>query len=204
MLKPSRAPGGLSRIACAPVAASDEELVRRTRRGELTAFEELIDRHRDAVYRIAARIVGPFEAEDVAQDAFLRAFNRLDRFRGDASLRTWLLRITHNAALNTLERRARSIPVAEPPEPPPGPSERTPAERLELDERRRRLLAKVGELRADYRSVLVLRDFEDLSYEEIAEVLEAPLGTVKTHLHRARHELVATLRANTYDWGLPE
>lgn len=182
---------------------SDEALVGRTRRGELDAFEELIERHRHVVFRIAARVVGPAEAEDVSQDAFLRAFNTLGRFRGDASFRTWLLRITHNTALNALARR-RSIPVADPPEPTERAAQRTPAERLEEDERRRRLMTKVAQLRPGYRAALVLRDFEDLSYDEIAAVLDTPLGTVKTNLHRARRELIELLRTNTYDWELPD
>jgi RNA polymerase sigma factor (sigma-70 family) len=87
-----------------PQERDDAELVRRTTRGELSAFEQLVDRHKPVVVRVAARIVGSEEAEDVSQDAFLRAFHRLDRFRGDAPFRSWLLRITHNAALDHLGR----------------------------------------------------------------------------------------------------
>src|SRR5579859_7666424 len=89
---------------------SDEGLIERTLRGELTAFEVLVHRHRNVVYRTAARIVGPGEAEDVTQDAFLRAYHRLDQYRGRAAFRTWLLQITQNAALNTLGR-ARRRPI---------------------------------------------------------------------------------------------
>ena len=78
--------------------------------GELAAFETLVERHRDVVFRVAARIVGRAEAEDVSQDAFLRAFHRLSAFRGDASFRVWLLRITRNAALDERARR-RAEPV---------------------------------------------------------------------------------------------
>src|SRR3954447_3397268 len=88
----------------------DTELVRRTTLGELAAFEELVDRHRPVVVRVAAGIVGADDAEDVSQDAFLRAFHRLERFRGDAPFRSWLLRITHNAAIDHLARR-RPEPV---------------------------------------------------------------------------------------------
>ena len=82
----------------------DREWVDRTVAGDLTAFETLVERHRDVVYRVAARTVGPAEAEDGSQDAFLRAFHRLRGFRGDAPFRAWLLRIT-NAALNQAARR---------------------------------------------------------------------------------------------------
>lgn len=80
-------------------ADPDEELVARARSGSLEAFGSLVERHRDVVYRVAARIVGAHNAADVSQDAFLRAFNRLYRFRGEGPFRAWLLQITHNAAL---------------------------------------------------------------------------------------------------------
>lgn len=185
---------------------SDEALVERTRAGDLSAFEALVERHRPVVFRVAARIVGDDEADDVAQDAFLRAFHRLSQFRGDAPFRSWLLRIAHNAALNTLERR-RSVPLDEPEEdrpPEPGTDRpRTPADELELTERRQRLQVKLQLMQPTHRAVLVLRDLEGLSYEEIASVTESPLGSVKGRLHRARKELIDILRANTYDWDLP-
>jgi RNA polymerase sigma-70 factor, ECF subfamily len=92
-------------LSSAAEAIDDAELVRRTTRGELSAFEQLVDRHRPVVMRVAARIAGSDEAEDVSQDAFLRAFHRLEHFRGDAPFRSWLLRIAHNAALDHIARR---------------------------------------------------------------------------------------------------
>jgi len=184
---------------------SDEGLVERTLHGELSAFEELARRHRDVVFRTAARIVGPTEAEDVTQDAFLRAFHRLDQYRGTAAFRTWLLQIAQNAALNTLAR-VRRRPVEPAPESDDVPDRdpvRHPATRLELRERQKRLELKLVSLRPEYRSLLVLRDLEGLSYGEIAEVLDMPLGSVKGRLHRARSELIELLRNNTYDWELP-
>lgn len=190
-------------LPSAPDAADDAILVRRTTRGDLSAFEQLVDRHRPVVIRVAARIVGPEEAEDVSQDAFLRAFHRLDRFRGDAPFRSWLLRITHNAALDHLGRR-RPEPVdpdtLDASEPA---TARPPAERLEVRERIERLERKLRGLTPQHRVVLVLRDGEGLSYEEIADMTETPIGSVKGRLHRARREFVEMLRANTYDWELP-
>jgi RNA polymerase sigma-70 factor (ECF subfamily) len=181
----------------------DAELVRRTTRGELTAFEELVDRHRDVVVRVAARIVGSTDAEDVSQDTFLRAFHRLEDYRGDAPFRSWLLRIAHNAALDHLGRRR-----PEPVDPSTfdaseQSSSRPPAERLELRERIERLERKLNGLSHPHRVVLVLRDAEGLSYDEIADITDMPLGTVKGRLHRARREFVEMLRANSYDWELP-
>ena len=171
----------------------DAELVRRTTRGELSAFEQLVDRHRPVVVRVAARIVGSADAEDVSQDAFLRAFHRVDRFRGDAPFRTWLLRIAHNAALDHLRRRR-----AEPVDPETldtseeSPS-RPPAEQLEMRERTERLERKLHGLSPQHRVVLVLRDAEGLSYEEIADITDSPLGSVKGRLHRARRKLRETV-----------
>ena len=192
----------------ASVSVPDEVLVERTRSGDLGSFETLVERHRDVVYRVAARIVGAADAEDVAQDAFLRAFHRLSLFRGESSFRAWLLRITHNAALNALTRR-RVPPAAEQETESGEPmaleaAERTPVEELEVTERRARLAAKLREIQPPHRSVLVLRDIEGLSYEEIAQVMDTPIGTVKGRLHRARRELIEILRRNTYEWELPE
>ena len=185
-------------------ALDDAGLVQRARGGELSAFERLVDRHRPVVIRVAARIVGSGEAEDVSQDAFLRAFHRLDHFRGDAPFRSWLLRITHNAALDHVRRR-RAEPVDPEALDTGEPSRaRPPADRLEVRERIERLERKLRGLNPQHRVVLVLRDAEGLSYEEIADITDTPLGSVKARLHRARGEFVEMLRANTYDWELPQ
>ncbi len=183
-------------------------LVARTLAGELSAFEALVERYRDLVYRVAATIVGREEAEDVTQDALLRAFHRLHGFRGEASFRTWLLRIVHNTALNALARK-HPEPLGDTlPDDLTDPAwtvrERSPADQLEVGELRERLALKLSSLRPAHRAVLVLRDLEGLSYEEIAQVTDAPLGSVKGRLYRARQELVEVLRHNTYDWELPE
>jgi RNA polymerase sigma-70 factor (ECF subfamily) len=155
--------------------------------------------------RVAARIVGREEAEDVSQDAFLRAFHRLPRFRADASFRAWLLQIAHNAALDHLNRRRpEPVETVEEHEDPERAVTRLPAERLESRERLARLERKLRGLSPEARVALVLRDVEGLSYEEIAEITQAPLGTVKVRLFRARRDLIQMLRTNTYDWELPE
>lgn len=183
-------------------APSDERLVQLTLAGDLSAFESLVQRHSAIVRRVSSRIVGAGEADDVAQDTFLRAFHRLGQFRGESPFLPWLLRVTNTVALNTLARR-RPGPAPEAVDEE-GRSPRTPAEALEEREQRERLLAKLSQIRPTHRVVLVLRDLEGLSYEEIAEVTEAPIGSVKGRLHRARRELIEILRRNTYDWGLPD
>ena len=187
-------------------AENDDALVEQTLGGDLGAFEKLVERHRDVVFRVAARIVGPDEAADVSQDAFLRAFHRLSDFKGDARFLVWLLQITHNTAINAATRR-RPQPVDSEIQmagyTDAADSERRPVETLERREREQRMQLKLGSLRPSYRSLVVLRDIEGLPYEEIAELLDMPVGSVKGRLHRARGELIELLRNNTYDWDLP-
>ena len=190
-------------LATDPTRSRDAHLVRLTTAGDLGAFEQLVELHRDVVVRVAARIVGSQDAEDVSQDAFLRAFHRLEHFRGEAPFQSWLLRIAHNAALDHLGRR-RAEPVdPEALDDSEETSQRLPAERLEVRERIERLERKLRGLSPQHRVVLVLRDAEGLSYEEIAEITSTPLGSVKGRLFRARREFIDMLRANTYDWELP-
>ena len=186
-----------------PVTADpDQPLVERSRRGDMQAFEELVQRHRSVVLRIAARVVGEHEADDVAQDAFLRAFHRLDRFRGEAPFRSWLLTIASNTAVSAARRREAQRESAD-DQTPDVVTHRTPADELETQERIRRLDVKLKGLSPEHRTVLVLRDVEGLTYDEIALVTGMPLGSVKARLHRARNDLIELLRTNTYDWELP-
>jgi RNA polymerase sigma-70 factor (ECF subfamily) len=183
----------------------DEILIERTLDGDLSAFEAIVERHRGIVFRVAARIVGPDDAEDVSQDTFLRAFHRLDQFQGTAAFRTWLLQIAQNTALNAVawSRRRPTERAEEWAETPDRDPVRQPVTQLERRERQQRLELKLHALRPEYRSLVVLRDLEGLSYSEIAGVLEMPLGSVKGRLHRARDELIELLRNNTYNWELP-
>ena len=189
-------------------AADDRELVRRCVAGDTSAFGTLVMRYQDVVLRVAARIVGEDESVDVAQDAFLRAFHRLGGFRGEAPFPSWLLQIARNSALDALAARQRR-PLAS--DDLDGRHDRdgstmrrlSPVEALDERERRERLRTKLRLLPDAHRAVLVLRELEDLSYDEIAVATQAPLGSVKGRLHRARNELAELLRRNTYDWGLP-
>jgi RNA polymerase sigma-70 factor, ECF subfamily len=182
---------------------SDQTLVRRAVAGDASAFEALVQRYRAQVLRVASRIVGPSDAEDVTQDVFVRAFHRLDQFRGESPFRSWLLRIAHNVALNTLAQRRPHEPEDAIVEQDQANRARTPAEELEVDERRQRLALKVRQVQPQHRAVLVLRDVEGLSYDEISRITDQPLGSVKGRLFRARRELIEILRRNTYDWELP-
>jgi RNA polymerase sigma-70 factor (ECF subfamily) len=172
--------------------------------GDLRAFELLVERYRDVVHRVASRVIGEDEADDVTQDTFLRAYHRLGRYRRDGAFRAWLLQIAHNAAVSASERRqVGAVPLTEIEDEGPPAAAGTPADHVESRERRRRLDVKVKGLSPQHRTVLVLRDIEGLSYDEISRVTDAPIGSVKARLHRARGELIELLRHNTYDWELP-
>ncbi|MGI9602767.1 MAG: RNA polymerase sigma factor [Acidimicrobiales bacterium] len=158
------------------------------------ALAELTRRHADAVYRVALSVNRDHGlAEAVAQDALLKAWQALPTFRGQAPLKNWLLRITHNTAISALRRR-RDVHVdpAEMPEAPKAGQasvEQRVESRVSIDAFEEAL----GQLDELSRSVVVLREVEGMSYDEIAEVLEVPLPTVKTRLLRARRLLTTAL-----------
>jgi RNA polymerase sigma-70 factor, ECF subfamily len=185
----------------------DQPLVRAALGGDLRAFEQLVERHRDVVFRVVARLVADDgEAEDLTQDTFLRAFHRLERYRGVAPFRSWLLRIAHNTAVTYVTQSGRfaTHPLDAAGDEVAGAVEAgSPADHLERRERRQRLDKKLKGLGRTHRTVLVLRDIEGLSYEEIARITASPVGSVKGRLHRARSEFIDVLRHNTYDWELP-
>ena len=174
------------------VEAGDAPLfLDRLRAGETSAFEELVATYQHRVFGVAFRMLGnAAEAQEVAQEAFLRAHRGLGQFRGDAKLSTWLYAITSRLCLNRLatgERRlARQgeealLRLSDGARPPDAALEQT-----ELEAALHRAIAELPEER---RIVVVLRDLEGLSYEEIAQALELELGTVRSRLHRARADL---------------
>ncbi|MGH7415601.1 MAG: sigma-70 family RNA polymerase sigma factor [Candidatus Rokuibacteriota bacterium] len=163
----------------------------RLRAGDATAFEELVMAYQHRVFGVALRMLGNSgEAQEVAQEAFLRAHRALGEFRGDAKLSTWLYAITSRLCLNRLasvERRlARQGDDALLRLSDSSPRPDAVLERSELEAALQRAIAELSEER---RMVVVLRDIEGLSYEEIAQVLELELGTVRSRLHRARVDL---------------
>jgi RNA polymerase sigma-70 factor (ECF subfamily) len=177
------------------VKESDAELVTRARRGDEAAFEQLVLRHQRYVFNLAYRVLGDYaEAEDATQEAFVRVWRGLSGFRGQARFTTWLYRIVHNLCLNRLPRLRRELLQTQPLDEvlvAPGPS---PADLFDVRERLAFLHAQLNRLPEKYRLVLTLRYLQQLSYDEIAAALEVPMGTVKTHIHRARQLLRERLR----------
>ncbi len=180
----------------------DGELVQRALDGEERAYEALLLRYQRPVFSILVRMVRDRElAEDLAQEAFLRAFRALERYDPTRPLSTWLFRIAHNLAVDHLRRRTpETVPIdggeggwTGDGERVPGISlpspEEAPDRYVENRELGDLLEEAIGRLRPEYRSAILLRHVEGCSYEEVAEILELPVGTVKTHLHRARREL---------------
>ncbi|MBP1761307.1 MAG: polymerase sigma factor RpoE [Firmicutes bacterium] len=180
---------------------SDQHLVKRTLHGDTYAFEELVKTYQNKVYMLAYRYMGnEDDANDMAQEAFIKAYRSLRSFKGDASFGTWIYRITTNVCLDELRRRKRKIvPI----------SLDEPLATLDGDEIEREISDKslaadvvyekkefsqiiqllLDEMKPEHKTVIVLRDIMELSYEEIAAVLDCSIGTVKSRISRARNIL---------------
>jgi RNA polymerase sigma-70 factor (ECF subfamily) len=180
----------------------DDVLVKAAQGGDMTAFEELVARHRDKMYARAFSIVHQEEqAMDLSQEAWIKAWQRLDQFAGDSSFTTWMTRITINLCLDHLRRhqRYRVEPLPENQDDPDAwerilpPVWTRPTERLERGELRATIDAAMAKLSEAHRTVLVLHEFEGLEYKEIARTVGISVGTVMSRLFYARRRLAALL-----------
>ena len=184
----------LQSTAAAPIALSDGEVVARVLAGDTSLFEILMRRYNQRLFRVARGILADdAEAEDVMQEAYLRAFRELASFRGEALFSTWLTRIACHEALARAQKRRRLVPIGggESPEPPadsPGPDRNLENRELQL------LLRQAVEVLPDpLRSVFTLREIENLSTEETAELLGLTVENVRVRLHRAKRALRQSL-----------
>lgn len=183
-------------------SSADAALVTRLKKGDRAAYEELISAYQGIVYGLAYRLLGdPEEARDVAQETFLKAYRHIGTFRGECGIKTWLYRLTVNQASNHRRwwhRRKRRETISL--DAPAGESSASVGDRIACGrrspeqfalgrERQRLLMEALESLKHDYRVAVVLRDIEELSYEEIAETLGVPVGTVKSRIARGRDEL---------------
>lgn len=173
----------------------DERQAVRASAGDAHAYAWLVARHQGAVYRYLARLTrAPETARDLTQDTFLRAYQAIRTWRPEARFRTWLFRIAHNLALDHLRRagRARMEPLEtglDIPDPAPGPDGR-----LETLQRARQLERALGAIASAHREILLLREIEGMSYDDIAHALNLNPGTVRSRIARARAALLAVLK----------
>jgi RNA polymerase sigma-70 factor (ECF subfamily) len=188
---------------------SDEQLVRRAQEGDESAFDTLIRRYEKKITSHVYAMLRDYDrALDLAQETFLRLLTRVDAYRETARFSTWLYRISTNLAIDEIRRRRRwrMVPFlgkgdqewqdpAERPVVLGGPRPPSPEAPLLEDERRTMVRQAVATLPPHYRSAVVLKDLQDLPYDEVAEILEVPVGTVKSRVNRARTMLKDSLRS---------
>jgi RNA polymerase sigma-70 factor (ECF subfamily) len=184
---------------------SDEQgMIERLRRRDEAAFSELVRDHQERVFRLLLRLLGdPAEAEDVAQEVFVSVFRAIDSFRGDAALSTWLYRVAMNHGKNRIKylaRRARQAqqPLDDETQQQGGAlstASARPDDVAEGNQAEQHIAQAMAALDEEHRTLIVLRDLENMSYEEIQQLTGLPIGTVKSRLHRARMALLAHYRA---------
>ncbi|MBV9020820.1 MAG: sigma-70 family RNA polymerase sigma factor [Chloroflexi bacterium] len=174
-------------------AQNDVELVAASVAGDQDAFAQLVQRHQRRVFNLVFRMVQKYEeADEITQETFLAAWQGLPSFRGDARFSTWLYRIAYNCSLKQLEQSKRDKAL-----------QAAIQSRIELDKQvqaeahdcQTLVREQLSTLPAKYRVVLILRHLQEMTYEEIAEILTMPIGTIKTHLFRARNLLKERLEA---------
>jgi RNA polymerase sigma-70 factor (ECF subfamily) len=190
-------------VARADLAArSDQDIVALARAGEEAAYRELIRRYERPLFSLLYRMVRDRElAEDLAQETFVKALNAIESYRPEFKFSSWIFKIANNAAIDHLRRREldtlslEGSPHAETPEAVEatalqiGDRQESPLDAVEARELGGQIERAIAQLRPEYRSCILLRHVEGRAYEEIAEILNLPLGTVKTYIHRARNEL---------------
>ncbi|MDB6019498.1 MAG: polymerase subunit sigma-24 [Pedosphaera sp.] len=183
-------------------SANDEALVEAAKQGDMGAFEELVARHRDKIYaRALSMMRNEDEAIDLSQEAWVKSWQRLNQFHGESSFGTWITRIVINLCLDQLRRRKRrrTESIEEMDEESGGVERQlpvvttNPTERLERAELRKRIDGALEQLSHEHRTVLVLHEFEDMEYKEIARTMGCSIGTVMSRLFYARRKMAALL-----------
>ncbi len=180
----------------------DADVVLLAQQGRDTAFRELLRRYERPVFSLVFRMVRDRDtAEDLAQESFIKVLNHIDRYRPEFKFSSWLFKIANNVAIDHLRKRtvdtvslegsryATTTAEAESTAIPVASKDQSALEEMESKELGGAIEKAVAALRPEYRACILLRHVEDRSYEEIAATLDLPLGTVKTYIHRARHEL---------------
>ena len=185
----------------------DRELIARARKGDEAAYRVLLEQYQRTVFNICLRMVrNREEAEDLAQEAFMKVFSMLDRYNPSFAFSSWLFKITSNLCIDKIrKRRINTLPMDQPVQSENGEYARQyqapdddPERLLVKSEKMKQLSDAIDSLPPHYRVMIVLRHQEDLSYEEIAETLDVPLGTVKARIHRAREMLKSRLAGKDF------
>ena len=183
-------------------SADDPALVKAAQAGDMAAFEELVARHRDKIYaRAYSMMRNEEEAIDLSQEAWVKGWQRLRQFQGDSSFGTWMTRIVINLCLDQLRKhkRQRTESIEELNEDSGGVERQmpvvtvNPTEGLERGELRQRIDRALGQLSYEHRTVLILHEFQELEYKEIARVMDCSIGTVMSRLFYARRKMAALL-----------
>jgi RNA polymerase sigma-70 factor (ECF subfamily) len=207
LLQPPHSIGlSLPNLAAHSIDQDEIALVAASRKGDQDAFARLVQLHQRRVFNLVYRMLQDYEeASEVTQEAFFAAWQGLPSFRGDARFSTWLYRIAYNCCLKQLEvrKRERAVQVAVQAEQTLAHrslEERASAE-LDAQDCQQFVRSQLSTLPAKYRIVLVLRHLQEMTYEEIAEILSMPVGTIKTHLFRARNLLKERLEAFEREWN---
>ena len=181
-------------------APTDQTLIDQCLAGRREAFGQLVERYQHRLFHGLLHALGSAEdAQDVAQEAFINAFSKLASFKGEAAFYSWLFRIALNAAVSAKRKNRRMMASVEARreasglEPMDGNPSNEPSHAMHVSERQRLVRQALSELSDEFRTALVLKEMDGMSYEEIAAVVEVPLGTVRSRIHRARLELRAKL-----------
>ncbi len=208
LLQPPHSLGiSTSKIVSTQADQDDVALVSASKAGDQDAFAQLVQRHQRRVFNLVFRMLQQYEeANEVTQETFFAAWQGLPSFRGDARFSTWLYRIAYNCCLKQLEQRKRDSALqvaiqAEQALQEESCDERA-TEELETYERQALVREHLSLLPAKYRVVLILRHLQEMTYEEMAEILTIPIGTIKTHLFRARNLLKERLETFEHEWKL--
>ncbi|MCG6156871.1 RNA polymerase sigma factor [Rubinisphaera margarita] len=171
---------------------TDLELIAESVRGQTPAFDTLVTRYQDRLFNALVQIVRDREeARDVAQETFVTAWSKLSSFRGDAEFYSWLFRVAYNTVISRRRKKRVATVTLTPPDQtglsfPEDGRAPSPGDRLERQERQQMVHSALDELPEEFRSVLVLKEIENFKYEEIAQILDLPLGTIRSRIHRAR------------------
>ncbi len=173
-----------------------DEFTEKLKRGSGEAYEKLVSDYKARIFSVSMGMLGNREdAQDATQEVFIRIFRSIRSFKGDSALSTWIFRITKNVCIDTL-RKNKAVFEDEIPETLADTSLPTPEEALVLSQKRELVKKCINELPLNYKTVLLLREYEGMSYSEIAETLEISEGTVKSRISRAREYLLKLLKTN--------